>query len=364
LVFGNFIFVFGFRVGFVMLKKIFFLLIFITNIANSISFWTERKLKKAYKNSDFKKVTKILAKEQAKDPNNPYLSYNLATAYYGLGNFNIAKVNFERCINDSNKTKKNLRQKAFFNWGNSLYKIALKLLGDNWEEKGVIAGILQQALEQIKSSIEKYDQVLILNEEHKKAKKNKKIAEDLLKKLQEKMENNSQQNKNKESSSSKDQESENGSFQEHQKDDQSQNSNQEKEGQDGSDDSQKNSDEREYKEFDGEQASQKEDNVNKRKQDYSSQKNLQQSEEQASQEKDNNPDSENQESSFDDENSNNKKGLSVGNEEQNKPKTVKEKMLQAVLDNLQDYESEMQKALIRYKTNRQKVNLNSGQKPW
>ncbi len=362
------------------------------------SIFSDYRAKNAYSNSEFKKTIQILEKEQVEKPNDPIINYNLGTAYYKLNNFEQAKQNLHRCVSNCTEEQSKIKEKAYFNWGNALFKSGLKLLGNNWEKEQVSNETLDKAITEIKSSIEKYGNVLVLNKDNEWASSNKKKAEELLRKLEEKKQQNKQeQNKdnsdkqdgshqdgshqdgdNKEKSESDSNDKQNSS-QENKKNGQSQKSEQKDKRDNSSQDSKENGDKGKDKELDSNKNSGKDHSMDKREQNSSSHRDGEQkqnqdlmnqdSTDQDSQKEDTGQDLKQQEKSFE-----NKKETSgqqvgaqqvgaqlVGSKEKN---DIKSKMLRAVLDDLQNDEAELQKAMIRYKSKGAKPKLNQGQKPW
>lgn len=384
---------FSFRVGFVNMKlKIFFIFLFLNNMIQATIF-SDFFIKKAYENNDFKEVTRLLEKEQIMNPYNSIINYNLGSAYYHLGNFKNAKHNLQRSVENCNEKQTELKEKAYFNWGNSFYKSCLMQLGKGWQNNKIDDNVLDLAIAEIKSSIEKYKNTLVLNENNNKALVNKKNAEEILKKLEEKKkESNKEDNKdqknndqhdskdkknnqeNKDDNKQKEQDKESSKddkkldfnqdqnlSQEKQKDDQSQNSEQENKGQNSSQDTQKNGEERKDEKLDSEQTKQEKNNVNNREQDSSFEQNDKQNSEQASSKNDKEQGQKNQETRLEEQKTEeilqeSKDGLQQDD--------IKTKMLRVVLDDLQKDEARLQKMLIKHKTKGVSTNLDKGQKPW
>ncbi len=346
--------------------KVFICLLFLNNITQA-SIYSDYKVRKAFSKNEFKEAVQILEKEQVETPHEPILNYNLGTAYYKLNNFDKAKSNLKRSVDNCSviadkKIQGNIKEKAYFNWGNSLYKSGLKLLGKNWEKEKIHNETLDLAITEIKSSIEKYRNVLVLNKDNQWADSNKNNAEELLKKLEEKKQQNKDQQDKKENSDNKDSKSDSGdkkdSSQEQDKNSQSQNTEQQNKREDGSENSKENGDKGEDKEFDNKQAGQEKQDRDKKEQDSSSEQKSEQEQNQSTK-KDSNQGSENQET--DSENKKSTSGQQVENKEKN---DIKSKMLRSVLDNLQYNESELQKALIKRKSIGERPRLDQGQKPW
>ncbi|MBY0352807.1 hypothetical protein K2W90_00405 [Candidatus Babeliales bacterium] len=126
-----------------------------------------------------------LEKKQIDAPHDPYVNYNLGVAQYKAGNYAQAKQNFGRVFSNK-KIDEDFRVRAGFNAGNSGYRGALESLGSGWEQRELDDKLLEHAIAQTKAAIRSYDDVIKLDDEHEPAKHNKKLAEELLKKLEEK----------------------------------------------------------------------------------------------------------------------------------------------------------------------------------
>ena len=373
--------------------NVFLFFIFFYNITQA-SIYSDYKVRKAFSKNEFKEAVQILEKEQVETPHEPILNYNLGTAYYKLNNFYKAKSNLKRSIDNCSiisdkKLQSNIKEKAYFNWGNSLYKSGLKLLGKDWEKEKVDNKTLDLAITEIKSSIEKYRNVLVLNKDNKWAISNKKNAEDLLKKLEEKKQQNQKDQKNNDNKDSKsNSDDKKDSSQKEDKNSQSQNSEQKSKKEDGSENSKENRNKWEDEEFDNKQAGQEKQDMDKKEQNSSSEQNGEQKQNQSTK-KDNDQGSKNQETGSGNEKSTQEERddskpvdsqqvgtqqvgtqqvgtqqvgtQQVGVEEKN---DVRSKILRSILDNLQNNEVELQKALIKRKSIGQRPRLDQGQKPW
>ncbi len=154
-----------------------------------------------------------LQNQQVNRPNDPQINYNLGVALYKTNDFSGAKENFKRAL-DFGKDTLALRERCYFNLGNTDYQQTMQLLGYDWEAKKIEPQVLDEAIKTITESIENYKNVLVLNKEDEKAQKNKSVAEELLKKLKKKQaeQQNKDKNKdkdNKDDKDSKDKDSEN-----------------------------------------------------------------------------------------------------------------------------------------------------------
>jgi hypothetical protein len=150
-----------------------------------------------------------LQQKQADHPNDPYINYNLGVALYKAGKFSQAQTNFDRALVAA--THPELKKRCYFNIGNSFYKDAATSLPDNWETVQVPAETLDMAIAKASIAIKKYDSVLLLDKQHKPAQINQKAAKDLLEQLekkkhqQEKDKKDQKHDKNKDKDQQKDQ---------------------------------------------------------------------------------------------------------------------------------------------------------------
>lgn len=181
-----------------MLKKIFklkllILLLSVSCNLNSFSFFADYKANKNYENKDYQSAREILQKEQTDDPNNALINYNLGTIDYKLNKQQSAKNNFQRAVNFTKSNK--LKEKAYFNWGNSLCRNSQNILGKGWENKKIDDKKLERATKEFKSAIEKYKNALTLNKENEQAESNLKTVETFIQKLVEKKVEQEQQEK-------------------------------------------------------------------------------------------------------------------------------------------------------------------------
>ena len=188
---------------------------------------------KAFQNKDYQKTKSILEKEQVQNPNNPYVNYNLGTVFYKLKEYNNAKENFQRATQNFSINNKQFLEQTNFNLGNCFYKNTLVTLGENWEKEEIKEEVLVHAINEIKSSIEKYKNSLNFNDKNNKTKTNLKTAEELLKKLEQKQQNQQNQNK-KENPDKENKQDQQNQKQDSQKQDQKQN-NQEQDKQENQD---------------------------------------------------------------------------------------------------------------------------------
>ena len=288
---------------------------------------------KAFQNKDYQKTKSILEKEQVQNPNNPYVNYNLGTVFYKLKEYNNAKENFQRATQNFSINNKQFLEQTNFNLGNCFYKNTLVTLGENWEKEEIKEEVLVHAINEIKSSIEKYKNSLNFNDKNNKTKTNLKTAEELLKKLEQKQQNQQNQNK-KENPDKENKQDQQNQKQDSQKQDQKQN-NQEQDKQENQD-----------KEHKQNQQNQKQD---PQKQDQK--QNNQEQDKQENQDKENKQDQQKT------------KQQQIQKQEKLNQESMQEKRMQVLLDKLQTDEKNIQKAIIKQKiktTNKSHAN----QKPW
>lgn len=308
------------KLNFFKINLLFFLLLnFLFKQNYAVSFWANHKAYKAYEQKNYDKAREILEKEQVDNPNNPELNYNLGDIYYKLNNFDIAKSNFQRAIQNCSANQKELQEFSYFNLGNSFYKNCLKTLGPDWQKKDFKEQdnkILDLAINETKQATDNYKKALELNNKNEKVKVNLKESEKLLKELEEKL----KQQKEKQDQDKDKQEK---SAQQEKKD-----KNEKQEQEKGEEDSSQDSDKKEEK---GQQDKSDNDQSQKEEQDMS------------------NHDNNSQEKQF------------SGQPE--KQDSIKEKGMKVLLDDLAKDESKLQKSLIWQQSKGGKM-LNSNQKPW
>lgn len=379
--------------------KFLFVLLFIFSTKNIFPFFDSYKARNAYLNKDYKKAKDILEKQQIDNPNDAKINYNLGSAFYKLNDFENAKSNFERAVQYSGDNKE-LKERSYFNWGNSFYKNCLRILGLDWEKKDIEDKVLDEAINQAQRSIEKFDNTLVLNKENEKAKINKQVVEKLLESLQQKKQQQQQdkqdqknqdqdkqdqdKNKDQQNKQDKNQQDDQKSKQDNQdnKDDSKDQKNQqgqkdkdqqeqgdqenkqesqehgeqpdskeqEKEGDDGSKDSESDEQNGEKNDLDKKQSGEEEQGVDQKdKHDTTS------------------PESEGKEDNQSDKEGKQQeqKMQETGFAEQKDfEKELKEKGMRVILDKLQDEESKLQKVFIMQKSKGAKKQLNDKQKPW
>lgn len=153
------------------------IILLLSNASPSHAFININKLKanNDLKKSKFSKAKENYIKELAKNPKDSRLNYHLGVCMYKENNFDQAQNFFNQSI--SNNPKENfLKQKSFYNLGNTLFK-----------------------KQEYKNAIFNYEQALKIDPEDKKAEFNLKLAKKLLE----------EENKDKENNEDKDQNNEN-----------------------------------------------------------------------------------------------------------------------------------------------------------
>ena len=125
------------RVGVMRIAFVFITCLFFINNLHAFSYFVDKNAREAWKNKDYKKVVEILEKEQVNKPNDARLNYNIGNGYYKQGKFKDAQLNYERAVSNCTESDGSLKEKSYFNWGNSFYKSALDVLPDDWEKKDV-----------------------------------------------------------------------------------------------------------------------------------------------------------------------------------------------------------------------------------
>ncbi len=128
-------------------------------------------------------------KQQADRPQDPYANYNLGVALYKAGKYGQAQTNFDRASIAA--TTPELKERSFFNFGNSLYKDTVSTLPTNWEMTDIEPEKLETAIAKATVAIKKYDSMLLLDKRNNQAQANKKKAYELLEKLEKKRQKSS-----------------------------------------------------------------------------------------------------------------------------------------------------------------------------
>ena len=354
-----------------MLKKIFKLKLLILLLSvfcnlHSFSFFADYKANKNYQNKDYQSAREILQKEQTDDPNNALINYNLGTIDYKLNKQQSAKNNFQRAVNFSKSNE--LKEKAYFNWGNSLYKNSQNILGKDWENKKVDDKKIEQATKELESGIEKYKNALVINKENEKTEANLKAIEEILQKLIAKQqEQKQQQDKDKDQDKNQDQQNK----QEQSKQDNS------SEKQQGSEDKGDQKVQEEQQEGSKENASDKqEENKNNGEKDELNKEHGQEEQEKIDNHDDNSSEKEEQtqpgeegtqqeeeNQALREEEANSAMQAAVEPEEQETTDLKKREMI-SLLEKLQDDESKRQKQMLWQKSKGLQRPQNNAQRPW
>jgi hypothetical protein len=279
-----------------------------------------------------------LSIEQINSPTDPYINYNLGVALYQTQKYEAAKNNFERAV--AHSISKNLKERSLFNLANSCYKNALSILPVNWEDgkNQIDPEKLNTALEETKTAIKNYESVLDLSKENLMAKTNLKKAKELLEKLNKKKQDKQDQKQQKDSPETKP---------EQQQEQKPQESEQQK-------DQNKSQDSPEQ-----EQKGQKQDSENK--QEQSDKKQDPQHDKTSSNEQAQKKDSQQEQSQ--DNASQQQDQMQESAQIDKEKESAEQKAMRSMLENLQNEEENLQKAIIQRQTKDQKP-LQSGQKPW
>lgn len=311
--------------------------------------------------------------EQINHPTDPYINYNLGVALYQSDKFDQAKSNFQRCLIHAKNDR--LKERCYFNLGNSFYKNALSDLPINWQNKDteVDQAKLGQAVQEIKDAIKNYEAVLDINKKNMHAKTNLEKSKEALRKLQEKIKQQQQNQQNKKDKQDQNQDQNKDQQQQNQDSQNQDNKNQESSGErkegkdqqnqqqqptqdkkDGSGKSGNNGENGDH------EKSEQEKNNDEKQQDFkhdSSQSDQQNPQQQNSHQYGNQQEQQNQEQE--------KQAQAAAAQSSNeKQDSAKQKSMRAMLDNLQNYESNLQKARVMQKTQDTHEPLKSNQKPW
>jgi Ca-activated chloride channel family protein len=292
-------------------------------------------------------------------PQDPEINYNLGVAYYKDKKLNDAIQCFKRAFDYG--TDLEIKKRSSFNAGNGLYQSVVAGLPYNWEKKEtkVDPQLLVQSIMMAKDAIEQYKKTLSIDPVDIKAKTNKKKAEELLKKLQDKQEQkpqdkqdkkDNQQNKDQQQNQNQQQEQQGDqSKQEKNKGDQnSQNDQQQGQGNDEMKSSSEQQKEAGDKGLDKQESQQKQET----KQDH----------EQTPQQK---PEGQQQSPGVQDKPDEGKEQAAAAGAQDQKNSEEK-RALGAILDSLKNDEKGLQKGLMmrEMQKKQQKDPIKSGQKQW
>lgn len=140
----------------------------------------------------------MLEKQQASDPVDPRINYNLGVAYYKNKAFNKAAVCFNRVVAHI-ADGEILKKQSLFNAATATLNKSKASLPPSWERPDVEVddAILDAAIKDCQEAIDGYQKLIELEPLHDKAATNKKYAQDVLRKLQEKKKQQQQKQKDK-----------------------------------------------------------------------------------------------------------------------------------------------------------------------
>jgi len=309
------------------------------------------------------KIT-VLENEQALNPEDPETNYNLGVALYKNKQFDKAKINFERAIQNSQVKKYGeLEQRCHFNAGNSGYQQTLKMLPKKWEDKEtkVPEETLKTAIDTLKQSIDQFTKFSKLNP-HPHAEKNKKKAEELLKKLEEKQKEQKQEDKKDEDK--KDDKQKKSDKQDDQKDKESKDK--EKVGQD------QNEGDKDQRDGGGQQGGNRSPEPSDKRDDQSPEHQSNKDKEHGNTDKHDQPPHASPPQPSQDEHTqtpkekqeNKKESRSAAAQQQKQDENVHNKSMQALLDSLDTDANKAHKDLLLRKAIENEQPLEEGQKPW
>ena len=168
--------------------------IFLCQRLCAFPFFYEKKFDDSQKAA--KERVSFLQKKQIDNPHDPLVNYNLGVALYRSHKFDQAAKNFERVLH-TKLYDQELLKKTYFNLGNSYYQNAKFQLGHDWEKKDIDHKKLDEVITEVKAGVEKCKNFLALDKESERGKKNLKICENLLKKLEEKKQKQQQKDQQK-----------------------------------------------------------------------------------------------------------------------------------------------------------------------
>jgi Ca-activated chloride channel family protein len=284
-------------------------------------------------------VIQSLAIEQIDNPDDPYLNYNLGVALYQTQKYDAAKNNFERATNNAKNPI--LKDRCFFNLANSCYKNAISKLPASWEKPDtkIDPKELDIAINDTKSAIKNYENILEKDKDNKPAKTNLNKAKELLEKLLKKQQEQKQDNKdNKQDEKNK---------QDQKQDQNKDNKQEEKNKQDQKQD----------------QSKDKQENKQDKQEQQQSQENQKQQDSQSKEKTEQQKQSQDQQENKQEQQQVQQAQVQQASDKQAKQEKPEEKSMRMMLENLQSDEDSLQKAIIQRQTKDQKP-LESGQKPW
>ena len=355
---------------------------FIFTSLNSFSPWGDYQLHQAFINKDYNEVLDVLLQRQVESPDDPKLNYNLGTIFYHLRQWEDAKNSFARSVENISK-ENNLKEQSYFNLGNSHYKICQNMLGDGWESRELKPEELDAAINEIGIAIESYKNTLIINAENQFAIDNKVLAEELLRKLREKKQKQEQQDKkqddNGDNKQDKQQNDKNDKKDQDQQesgqdqDDSQDKDSKDKDSQDKDSESQKKQDknkkrdeQNDSEQDDPEQGDKKENEDTSEKQQDDEKKSDSADDKEKEQEEKDEASKEDKDQQEEDGDEKEEKSLpaGAGDTGEQEQESMEEKGLRALLDSLQNDESNLQKKMLRQKSKGTGGALGKGQKPW
>lgn len=335
-----------------------------------------------------------------KSPTDAATHYNLGVAHYRSGNFVKAQKNFQSAVEHAGKDLA-LTQRGNFNLAASCLQHAQEILPEAWEKNEVSASTLEQAIAATKDSIQAFEAFVKNNPKDQKALAGLKYAQDLCKKLEEKLtkqqqdkqdqQDNKQDNQDQQNQQdNKDQKNQDQKNDKQNKKDQSKQDGQNKKDQQKNEDSQKGDDskdedekEDESEKNDEEKSEDKEDvDKDKQEQDQGQERGDGESEPDTSDDQeakgnDQKPDHANDENTK--KSDTNKEhahhpqpsetegkqgGAEMQETENENVESMEMRGLRAMLESLQADESKTQKKLLQYQTGQHKEPSAHGQKPW
>ncbi len=298
-----------------------------------------------------------LQKKQVHKPNDPYINYNLGVALHKAKKFDAASANFDRA--SIGATDQELKKRCFFNLGNTLVNDALTILPTNWETTNVPPETLDTAITKINVAIKKYDNVLMLDKQHNPAQANKKAAQELIEKLEKKKQQQAEKNNQKQDK--KDRQEEKKQYQEKQSE-KSPKSQGEQNSQDKNSQYQPNKDDRKDrpqdvgdKGQDGENKPPDQDRTTNNQQQNTQRDRHDQTPEQKPGQPTPTQGNETGEQ---------KQDLAEVASEEKSPESMEQRGMRALLDNLQQDEAKLQKALIVKQLKHEGKPQESSQRPW
>ena len=165
------------------MRRILIIISFLILIASSVEAAISRDVKQGNRLYKAEKYEESLEKYKAileEDPEKDIINFNAGSAYYKTKDYENAATHFRKALLGKDE---NLKTNAYYNLGNSLYKLGL-----NKEEQE-----LESAVQLLKYSLSEYEKSLALNPEDKVVESNHTYVSKELERLKEKLQKQQQE---------------------------------------------------------------------------------------------------------------------------------------------------------------------------